>query len=69
VGVALLSAAGSDLAVHRATGRIPDLVAVMPPDAGERRPIGIGHLAREVAYRLGNEVDRPRNLAKSVTVE
>ena len=43
VGVALLSAAGSDLTVHKVAGRIPDLIAVLPADAGTRHPIGIGH--------------------------
>ena len=43
MGIALLSAAGSDLAVHRVAGRIPDLLAVLPADAGNGHPIGIGH--------------------------
>jgi glucosamine--fructose-6-phosphate aminotransferase (isomerizing) len=31
--------------------------------------VALQHLAREVALRLGRDVDKPRNLAKSVTVE
>lgn len=31
--------------------------------------VTLQHLARELAVRLGRDVDRPRNLAKSVTVE
>ena len=31
--------------------------------------VAIQLLAMEIAIRLGNDVDMPRNLAKSVTVE
>ena len=54
-------------------GEDADLPAIGP----EREPpwgpieavVGLQHLAREVTTRLGHDVDRPRNLAKSVTVE
>ncbi|MFC5994892.1 glutamine--fructose-6-phosphate transaminase (isomerizing) [Pseudonocardia hispaniensis] len=56
-------------------GRIPD--AVLPAVLPAREPpwgplesvVALQHLAREVAVELGHDVDRPRNLAKSVTVE
>jgi len=31
--------------------------------------VGLQHLARSLALVLGRDVDKPRNLAKSVTVE
>jgi glucosamine--fructose-6-phosphate aminotransferase (isomerizing) len=49
------------------------------PLLGEQRPtppwgplesvVGVQHLARALAVALGRDVDKPRNLAKSVTVE
>lgn len=53
----------------------PDAVlpAVLPPVEPPWGPveatIALQHLAREMAKTLGHDVDRPRNLAKSVTVE
>jgi glucosamine--fructose-6-phosphate aminotransferase (isomerizing) len=51
--------------------------AVLPVVAPHRQPpwgplesvVALQHLARETAHHLGYNVDRPRNLAKSVTVE
>ncbi|MGH3625600.1 MAG: SIS domain-containing protein, partial [Sciscionella sp.] len=40
-----------------------------PPWGPLEAVVAMQHLAREVAVRLGKAVDRPRNLAKSVTVE
>jgi glutamine---fructose-6-phosphate transaminase (isomerizing) len=45
------------------------LPAEEPPWGPLEAVVALQHLAREVACRLGNDVDRPRNLAKSVTVE
>ena len=54
-------------------GHDATLPAVLPAEAPPWGPleavVALQHLAREVARRLGNDVDRPRNLAKSVTVE
>jgi glutamine---fructose-6-phosphate transaminase (isomerizing) len=55
----------------------PDPDATFPlPAAGQPAPWGplesvlaLQHLARSLAVRLGRDVDKPRNLAKSVTVE
>lgn len=49
------------------------LPVVLPPTEPPWGPveatIALQHLSREMASTLGNDVDRPRNLAKSVTVE
>jgi glucosamine--fructose-6-phosphate aminotransferase (isomerizing) len=53
----------------------PDAVlpAVLPPIEPPWGPVeatvALQHLSREMASTLGHDVDRPRNLAKSVTVE
>jgi glutamine---fructose-6-phosphate transaminase (isomerizing) len=46
-----------------------ELPAQEPPWGPLEAVVALQHLAREVTRRLGNDVDRPRNLAKSVTVE
>jgi glucosamine 6-phosphate synthetase-like amidotransferase/phosphosugar isomerase protein len=71
VNVAELAARGARIV----TVGGPD--AVLPVMLPEREPpwgpleavVALQHLAREVARRLDRDVDRPRNLAKSVTVE
>jgi glucosamine--fructose-6-phosphate aminotransferase (isomerizing) len=41
----------------------------VPPWGPLEAVVGLQHLARAVALALGRDVDKPRNLAKSVTVE
>ena len=56
-----------------AAGRLADDVLVLPKNEPELDPILLSVplqlLAYHAAVELGNDVDRPRNLAKSVTVE
>jgi len=40
-----------------------------PPWGPLEAVVALQRLAREVTRQLGNDVDRPRNRAKSVTVE
>jgi glutamine---fructose-6-phosphate transaminase (isomerizing) len=56
-----------------AAGQLADNVLVVPKNEPELDPILLSVplqlLAYHAAVELGNDVDRPRNLAKSVTVE
>jgi glucosamine--fructose-6-phosphate aminotransferase (isomerizing) len=56
-----------------ADGRLADDVLAVPKNEPELDPILLSVplqlLAYHAAVALGNDVDRPRNLAKSVTVE
>ena len=45
------------------------LPSIEPPWGPLEATVALQHLAREMASALGHDVDRPRNLAKSVTVE
>jgi glucosamine--fructose-6-phosphate aminotransferase (isomerizing) len=72
VSIAEMSARGARPLLVGA-GEHAALPVCTPPDEPPWGPIeavlALQQLAREIALRLGHEVDRPRNLAKSVTVE
>jgi glutamine---fructose-6-phosphate transaminase (isomerizing) len=65
---------GKVLAVgHRDLGKLADVMVQVPKNEPELDPIllcvPLQVLAYHAAVALGNDVDKPRNLAKSVTVE
>ncbi|PVZ14377.1 glutamine--fructose-6-phosphate transaminase (isomerizing) [Actinomycetospora cinnamomea] len=72
VGIAEVTARGART-VLVGSGEDADLPVCLPAEEPPWGPleaaVALQLFAREVTVRLGHEVDRPRNLAKSVTVE
>jgi glucosamine--fructose-6-phosphate aminotransferase (isomerizing) len=72
VNVAEVAARGARI-ITVGGGEDPNLPVVAadqePPWGPLEAVIALQHLARGVTRHLGHDVDRPRNLAKSVTVE
>jgi glucosamine--fructose-6-phosphate aminotransferase (isomerizing) len=68
-----LAARGAHIITVGGAGHDAVLPAVLPTREPPWGPlesvVALQHLAREVTVELGHDVDRPRNLAKSVTVE
>jgi glucosamine--fructose-6-phosphate aminotransferase (isomerizing) len=68
-----LAARGARIITVGGAGQDAILPAVLPtcepPWGPLESVVALQHLAREVTVELGHDVDRPRNLAKSVTVE
>jgi glucosamine--fructose-6-phosphate aminotransferase (isomerizing) len=68
-----LAARGARIITVGGAGQDAVLPAVLPTREPPWGPlesvVALQHLAREVTVELGHDVDRPRNLAKSVTVE
>jgi glucosamine--fructose-6-phosphate aminotransferase (isomerizing) len=63
-GAAVIRVGGEDSTLPYRLGRATDL-----PWGPLPAIVALQHLAREIALALGRDVDKPRNLAKSVTVE
>lgn len=62
-GARVLTVGGSDAVLPAV------LSPAEPPWGPLEATVALQHLAREITTQLGHDVDRPRNLAKSVTVE
>ena len=62
-GVQIITVGGTDAVLPAV------LPSIEPPWGPLEATVALQHLAREMASALGHDVDRPRNLAKSVTVE
>ena len=72
LNLAEVSARGARVIDIGGPGAVLPLIAeypIRPPWGPLESVVGLQHLARSVAVALGRDVDKPRNLAKSVTVE
>jgi glucosamine--fructose-6-phosphate aminotransferase (isomerizing) len=73
VNIRELATRGAHIITVGGAGEDAVLPAVLPtlepPWGPLESVVALQHLAREVTLQLGHDVDRPRNLAKSVTVE